>query len=116
MHNLTTGEDDVASITLVDRTKHIDIEDNTIYNNARNAADELDMKWEIIVMHSDSIDFRNNTIRNDAYTPRTSEYNTFVINNSRNIGMYDSNSIQGGAYDPADVITRNSATWLVGER
>ncbi len=112
LNNLTTGQNAAATITAVDRTKVITIDNNKIYNNGRNRAQELSTVWEIIVMHSDSIDFHRNNIYSTIHQPKTSAYNTFVINNSRNIGMYDDNIIQNGSYAPLDVVTKNAATWF----
>lgn len=109
--NVTRAQPAAANISMVDRTRVVILEQNTIYNNGINHADELAKTWEVLVINADAITFR----RNEVYsTPERNltEHNLFHLANSRNIAIEQNNLFQLGSRSRENSITMTRSSWL----
>ena len=117
--NLTTGVAAASDSYLTDRTKYINVVDNTIYDNGLDLNNNTPVTAGVYITNSDSIELRRNKIYNSNF-PASLTNNlihlgqkpSVLISNSRNILVDDSNVFEKGLRTAAQSVTLNASSWL----
>lgn len=118
LDNLTTGAKNVASASIVDRTKNILVFENFVFGNGLDQANNTPFTFGIYVQNADTIDI----VRNRIYNPNYDFVRAFgglqdqrlsvFLANSRDVLVSRSNQFEFGAETLTQGVGRNSSTWL----